>query len=696
MIAETAKLAVDLSLHNGLGPGVATAEGELSSLNRAASGSVGHTSRLSQGFGVAGRAAGGFGGALSHARGKIGELISGPLGMIGLGAGLFSLAGAFEQSVEKAKEMAFTVEKISGVTGLGATKVSELLGALDNFGVSGDSAVRVFSFIEKSVGKLTQTAAKATAFQKLYGVSLTDAKGRAIDAEQVLLKVADYYTSNASAAQKAALATALLGRNYVQLVPLLKQGSAGIRAAEEEAAKLGLTLTSKNVADLAKFRNATRELDDTMSGLKLQIGLALIPTLTELSRTVSTFVQQNREGIVAFFRGFLDFAKEAASAVRQFVLPAFGAIGHAWGMVPPQIRQLILAGLVGNKVLKVVFGFDPLKILTGSLSGIIGKQIGGIFGRGGSPANPVWVAEAGGGPGGIGGKGGGLSPLGVGLAAAGGLFIAAQWKGMFQDPQFNAQLHDIRATASRSIQQRPGLAGLNSGLAGINQGLHDISNAGPLSDLLYGDQIRQLTRLRDQYIRAIAAEEKRVSAATAKSNAGLFARMQGQATDHSRSENTLAVTDLKRTIHNERTTPEIVAHGVKEGNRDVAKARDISDLKLTIGMGLNDVRSGIQSIEAAGFSAVVAAVQALGGVIGGLASIGTGAAAQGRVAGKRGDKAAPLSAARGNSRAGFSSGPLLSQPTSVHVNVNSSARSNEQARTIQFRYGPVPSSAGSA
>ena len=57
-----------------------------------------------------------------------------------------------------------------------------------------------------------------------------------------------------------------------------------------------------------------------------------------------------------------------------------------------------------------------------------------------------------------------MTIAGVLVLSAGGLGIAAAWKGMVQDPALNAQLHDARANASTQIKGKPDVDTLRTGV----------------------------------------------------------------------------------------------------------------------------------------------------------------------------------------------------------------------------------------
>jgi hypothetical protein len=365
---------------------------------------TGPLARAEAGLGRASSGIGRLGGAVQTAGGHLKGLITGPLGLLGLTGGLLTLGGALRNGVEKAQDFGDEVRKISAVTGLSAEQTSALAAALEHFGVGADKAIRLTGFLEKNVGLLAARKDGLAAFSKTYGLALTDQNGKLKDANELILTTADYFNNNAiPATEKAAALSKLYGRSWQDMIPFLKAGRQGIADAEDEAAKLGLTLSKDNVDALAKMKTATRDLGTAVGGLELQIGLALVPALTDLAKVATTFVTSHRGDIVAFFKGAADAARTAAGVIGDVA----GAVSGFWNKIPPGFRDLLLKGFVADRTVKFLFGFDPIKAVLGGA--------GGLFSRGSSPANPLYVTGTGiGGLPGGGGSGGGLPLLGLG------------------------------------------------------------------------------------------------------------------------------------------------------------------------------------------------------------------------------------------------------------------------------------------
>jgi hypothetical protein len=489
-IAETARLLASLVLEDKFSPTTTKALGQINALERATGRNA--LSGLQGGFARAGSAASKFGGALSHAKGAIGGLLSGPLGVLGLTGGLLGFGGAIESSLHKTSDFALILERLTGLTGESAQSMGELALVAEKYGVDTDRLAQIVGFAEKTIGKLTDTTtknaastekvtaaensvtkaherlivarkrlneleakgsasgsqlaaarfrvtdatnalslaeqkltglqtisaigtSKAADIQKKYGVSLLDARGHAVNFTTELERVADFYNSNASAADKAQLAAQLFGRGFAVMIPILQLGSKGIERAKQAIDDMGLSLGTDSQGAMQAYKQALRGLGEAVNILQIQIGLALAPAVTDLANNISLFLEHGgAKQIVGFFKDGAKFAQDMGQVVEHDVIPVFKGIVGAWNSVPKELRDLIITGFVANKTVKFLFGFSPISFVAGALekglSGLIGKHI----------VQPVFVTN----PGALPGVGGAAGAAEGAAAAGGGIGLA--------------------------------------------------------------------------------------------------------------------------------------------------------------------------------------------------------------------------------------------------------------------------------
>jgi len=446
-LSDTARLISSLELQDKFSQTASAGEKALGGLES-------KSNIVTRGFGLMGQAGGAVGNAFGTLKGRIGQLISGPLGMIGLGAGLFSVGKLLTDSVGQAQDFGKEVGRLAALTGLSTETTSKLAGAFEHFGIETDQALTIVGFAEKTLGKLTATGANAekqaddlasaqrdlalaqlklneatakyapdssqvlaaqnrvadaqdalntlvedggvivggaAGFFNKYGLALTDASGKIKDFNTLLLDSADFFNNKSIPAEtKAAALATLYGKQWQTLIPILSAGRKGIEDAEEEAAALGLTLTKDNLTALQKLKTATRDWGTALGGLKLQLGLAVVPLLTGLAAGATNFLKSTDEfgrtgsqRIVGFFKDVIAFGEKAFGVIQDKVVPLVKDVIDGWNNLPAPLKDLLVKGTAGNFAIKFLLGFDPVGIalkaggaVAGALAGVVAKSLG--------------------------------------------------------------------------------------------------------------------------------------------------------------------------------------------------------------------------------------------------------------------------------------------------------------------------------
>lgn len=368
---------------------------------------------------IAEKSMGRLGGAVSSLTGNIKNLVTSPLGLLGLGGGLFAIDGFLKTTINRAQDFGLAVSNMMAATGLAAPQASLLVDVLDRFGISGDRAVTIMGRAEKNIFTLTSTAKLAAKFWKEFGFNVFDANGKLVDANTLLLRASDYFNGHASAAQKDALMTKLYTKSWTELIPILKLGAKGINSAQQEAAMLGLQLTGKNVYDLAKMRQATLDWNEALGALELQIGVALLPDLVELAKTMTTFVTTHSKDIVAFFVNLAKFAQEVGANVQNDLIPAVEKIVGWWNQLDPNLKKLLIGGFVANTLTGGAIAGLGTDLIKSAASGLIGVIKNMATGSMNVEAGVVNVN------GGVGAGGGGGTGLVAGAISVASLAAAA-------------------------------------------------------------------------------------------------------------------------------------------------------------------------------------------------------------------------------------------------------------------------------
>jgi len=195
-----------------------------------------------------------------------------------------------------------------------------------------------------SLGRLTRNinnARKGTEDQvaafKGLGVTYEDANGTLRDTEDIFYDVIDALGRQTNETQADIYATALFGRSFQELNPLVAAGSARLRELGDEARTVGAVLSGEQLTKLNKYK-------DTMDKMKQQIKLASAP----------------------FVEGLIPAIKQTAELISQrLASPATQAMLQKFGQVIGNIMQKAAKAFFefadyiaknGDKILAVVAG----------------------------------------------------------------------------------------------------------------------------------------------------------------------------------------------------------------------------------------------------------------------------------------------------------------------------------------------------
>lgn len=416
-LADTAKLVTELDLKDNATPGFKAAGQAATNYGAATDRAAAKTSSFS-------RITKGGSDALHHFGGRVSQVTQ-LLGAGGLLGGVLGVTVAIKHGVDAAQEWGRTTDRLRQLTGASTQEASRFSDAFDKLGIKGEQQIRIIGFMSKTLGNLAQDTKKARQMQKDYGFQLLDSNGKVKDAFTVIQDFTGYFNNkHIPAYQKASLGAKLFGRGWTDLIPIFEQG----RGKMNKAMRDSMELSDQNLKDIHRYRNAQRDLNDTVGDLSVQIGLAAMPALTDLSKAASSFLEKNSWKIRDLFNQGLAAAKQFGAFMANEVLPNLGNLASAavgfWNSIPGPLRDILVKGFVAERAIKFAFGFSITDLATGAIKDAMGGLLGRVFQRGSSPANPMYVTGSGlGGAGGAAGAaGGGMGTLGK--IAAGGAIIA--------------------------------------------------------------------------------------------------------------------------------------------------------------------------------------------------------------------------------------------------------------------------------
>ena len=235
-------------------------------------------------------------------------------------------------SLDNAEAMGLAAQKAS----MSVEAFSALAWAAKMSNVETSSLTTGMKFLSRAMSESGAPEAKK-ALQAL-GVSTKDP-------QQALMQLADHFAKSKDGAEKTAAAMAIFGRSGTDMVPLLNQGSAAMRASMLEAKALGQVITND-------FAPAADQINDNLAKMS-----------AVMTGSVNAAMEQLAPSLEAMTTRLVDFAVEGDTVARAGRIIASG------------FKLIVTAGLL------VVDAFDIIGTALGAVAAAMVAVAAGEFSR---------------------------------------------------------------------------------------------------------------------------------------------------------------------------------------------------------------------------------------------------------------------------------------------------------------------------
>ena len=215
--------------------------------------------------------------------GSSARALSGMLGSIFVGLSVAGFLGKIKQAVDAMDEVSKGAQK----AGTSVENLSALNFAADQSGVK-DMTKSLIALVDSLDQAKSGTGPAAAAFATLRidPTQFTDSSD-ALDA------IADEFAKMPNGVNKTALAIDLFGKKIgPEMIPLLNQGKAGVRAWKDEAADLGKVVRTESGAAAEAFNDNMDKLKGAADGLGIAIAEDMLPGLNEITRLMAAAARQ--------------------------------------------------------------------------------------------------------------------------------------------------------------------------------------------------------------------------------------------------------------------------------------------------------------------------------------------------------------------------------------------------------------------
>jgi len=224
---------------------------------------------------------GNFKTAVSNAEGGLGKFKAGSkvaFETVAANAGLFAAAGvaAFGKfafsGVSAFATLAIESGKFADATGLAVEDASRWKEVSGDLGIGSDE-------IQTAIGKMNKTLGTSPQLFENLGIEVKKTKDGATDVNGTFLNVIERLKGIKDPAEKARVATQLLGKGWQSMAELINVGSVELTTSLRGVSNQQV-ISAEELQKAKDYRDATNDLGDAWTKLKYSAGQDLIPLVT--------------------------------------------------------------------------------------------------------------------------------------------------------------------------------------------------------------------------------------------------------------------------------------------------------------------------------------------------------------------------------------------------------------------------------
>lgn len=235
-------------------------------------------------------------------------------------------------------------------------------GAKQN-GVEADQFFSSIQTASKNVGLAAAGMGKAKAVLQGLGIQLRDTTGKVRTMDSLLPEIADKIAHLKSPAMQAAAASRIFGDAGQDLLPFLKEGSAGIAAMTARARQLGIVISNDAVNAGDTFGDTLDDLRASITGLRNSAIGPMLPALTTLAKKLTDIAVKYGPQISAWAERFaaklpdrMDNIISALGTLMTLLTPLISLVGflidHSWLL---EAAMFAVAAVVSFKVVSAIW-----------------------------------------------------------------------------------------------------------------------------------------------------------------------------------------------------------------------------------------------------------------------------------------------------------------------------------------------------
>lgn len=267
------------------------------------------------------------------------EMAKRGLEAIGIALGARELWEKFNGAVEAADQL----QKLSEKSGITVEHLSELQYAAKLSGVDMDGLSNGLKKLQTAMFDAATGGRQQQGIFQGLGVAYKDTNGNLRDTYDVLLDVADRFEKSRDGTTKAAEALKIFGKSGTDLIPLLNEGSEGVRHMAEEAQSMGIVIGHDLSEKAQQFKDDLERMQLGMGAVTNAAMKSLVPAFDDILKAFLSLNAQKSDS-QSFWDTVATLARWAATAVGSTWL-ALKDMGDGLGAVAAQAVAVLHGNL---------------------------------------------------------------------------------------------------------------------------------------------------------------------------------------------------------------------------------------------------------------------------------------------------------------------------------------------------------------
>lgn len=224
-------------------------------------------------------------------------------GIAGIGLSATAAAVAIGATVKAAADYGDQLDNMAQRTGVAVEELARLQYAAKLSDTSTEALGKGIGNLSKLMVGAAYGGAESSKLFERFDISLRNADGTMRSTTEVLYDLSDVFTAMPDGPEKTALAMEVFGKKMgAELIPLLNQGSAGLRAMGDEAERLGLVLSAEQTKAAADFNDNLDRLAMLSRSVAVNLGNLLIPSLNQIMSEMNAAAKSSDGFVMTFLK----------------------------------------------------------------------------------------------------------------------------------------------------------------------------------------------------------------------------------------------------------------------------------------------------------------------------------------------------------------------------------------------------------